>query len=78
MKKTLTGRVVSTKMNKTVTVLVVRSFRHPIYKKVVYRGKKYLAHNEKLTVNVGDKVKIEQSKPLSRRKHFIVIERLTK
>ncbi len=78
MKKTLIGRVVSTKMQKTVTVEVEQKFSHPLYKKVVVRHKKYKAHNEKFELKDGDWVKIEESRPISKEKHFIVKERVLK
>lgn len=78
MKKTLMGKVVSTKMTKTVVVMVERKLRHPVYHKVIVRHKKFKAHNEKLDLMVGDTVKIEETKPISRDKHFIVIEKLKK
>ncbi len=78
MKKILTGQVVSTKMIKTVVVMVERKFRHPVYHKVIVRHKKYKAHNEKLDLGLGDIVKIEETKPISKDKHFIVVEKLKK
>ena len=78
MKKILTGKVVSMKMIKTVVVMVERKFRHPVYHKVIVRHKKYKAHNEKLDLKLGDIVKIEETKPISKDKHFIVIEKLKK
>ncbi len=75
MKKTLIGKVVSTKMTKTVVVKVERKFRHPVYHKVIIRHKKYKAHNEKLDLKLGDMVKIEETKPISKDKHFMVIEK---
>ena len=62
----LTGRVVSDKMEKTVTVLVERQVMHPVIGKVVSRTKKYHAHNEGNDAKVGDKVVIEECKPLSK------------
>ncbi len=76
MKKTLIGKVVSTKMTKTVVVMVERKFRHAVYHKVIIRHKKFKAHNEKLDLLVGDVVKIEETRPISKDKHFIVIEKL--
>lgn len=78
MKKTLIGEVVSTKMQKTVVVLIERKFRHPFYRKVIIRHKKYKAHNENLELAVGDVVKIEETRPISKDKHFKVVEKLTK
>lgn len=76
MAKKYIGTVVSTKMNKTVTVLVERKFRHPIYKKVVRRHKKYLADNQKLTLKEGERVEIKETRPISKNKHFIVLRKL--
>lgn len=68
-----TGVVVSAKMDKTVVVRVDRTFRHPIYEKVITRGKKYYAHNESKTLNVGDTVQIEETRPLSKLKRWRVV-----
>ena len=76
MKKILTGKVVSMKMIKTVVVMVERKFRHPVYHKVIVRHKKYKAHNEKLDLKLGDVVRIEETKPISKDKHFVVVEKL--
>ncbi len=72
-KKTLVGTVVSTAMKDTVTVLVTRYVKHPKYKKYVTRTKKYLAHNPGNTLSVGDRATIQSSRPISKRKHFIVL-----
>lgn len=72
MAKILTGVVISTNMAKTAIVSVERKFRHRLYKKVITRHKKYKAHNE-LDLKVGDNVKIKQTKPISKEKHFMVI-----
>lgn len=71
--KTLTGVVVKAAMKDTVTVLVNRFVKLPKYKKYVLRSKKYLAHNPGNTVQVGDRVTIRSSRPISKRKHFIVV-----
>ncbi len=76
MKKILTGKVVSMKMTKTVVVMVERKFKHPVYHKVIVRHKKYKAHNEKLDLKLGDIVQIEETKPISKDKHFIVKEKI--
>ena len=68
----LTGRVVSDKMDKTVTVLVERQVMHPTIGKVVSRTKKYHAHNEGNDAKVGDKVVIEECRPISRTKTWKV------
>ena len=78
MKKILIGKVVSVKMIKTVVVMVERKFRHSVYHKVIVRHKKYKAHNEKFDLKLDDVVKIEETKPISKDKHFIVIEKLKK
>jgi small subunit ribosomal protein S17 len=70
--KTLTGRVVSDKMDKTVTVLVERRVAHPMYGKIVTRSKKYHAHDEKDEYHEGDLVEIQQSRPISRTKAWRV------
>jgi small subunit ribosomal protein S17 len=68
----LTGRVVSDKMEKTVTVLVERQVMHPVIGKVVNRTKRYHAHNEGNDAKVGDKVVIEECRPISRTKTWKV------
>jgi small subunit ribosomal protein S17 len=68
----LTGRVVSDKMDKTVTVLVERQVMHPVIGKVVSRSKKYHAHDEANDAKVGDKVVIEECRPISRTKTWKV------
>src|SRR5260221_12962034 len=67
-KRTLTGRVVSDKMNKTVTVLVERRVKHPLYGKVVTRSKKYHAHDENNEFKEGDLVEIEACRKLAKTK----------
>lgn len=77
MKKKLIGKVVSNKMIKTVVVKVERRFSHPKYKKVIKRHKKYKAHNEQFNLKIGDKVLIEESRPISKDKRFIVVKKLS-
>jgi len=72
-KRTLTGRVVSDKMNKTVTVLVERRVKHPLYGKIITRSKKYHAHDETNEFAVGDTVWIEERRPISKLKRWAVI-----
>jgi len=67
------GVVVSNKMQKTVTVKVDRTFRHPEFSKVITRAKKYYAHVEGLDLQVGQKVTIEETRPLSKLKRWRVI-----
>lgn len=78
MKKILQGEVISNKMIKTVVVNVESKTRHPIYQKVIIRHKKYKAHNEKMKLEIGDVVEIEETRPISKDKHFRVIRKLTK
>jgi len=68
----LTGKIVSEKMNKTVTVLVERQVMHPVIGKVVSRTKKYHAHNEGNRVHLGDTVVIEECRPISKTKAWKV------
>jgi small subunit ribosomal protein S17 len=76
-KRMLWGEVTSTKQNKTVTVEVERRFTHPLFKKTVRRTKKYHAHDENNDCKVGDRVWIEETKPISRTKTWIVKENET-
>jgi small subunit ribosomal protein S17 len=69
-RKTLIGKVVSTKMAKTIVVEVRRQKAHPFYKLVVARSKKFYAHDEDKTAHVGDFVKIEETRPLSKLKRW--------
>jgi small subunit ribosomal protein S17 len=66
--RTMTGRVVSNKMNKTVSVVIQRTVKHPLYEKYLRRSTKVLAHDEKNECKEGDLVVIESSRPLSKRK----------
>ncbi|MDR2365340.1 MAG: 30S ribosomal protein S17 [Zoogloeaceae bacterium] len=77
-RRVLVGQVVSDKMDKTVTVLVERRVRHPIYGKIVTRSKKYHAHDENNEMSEGDKVEIEESRPISRSKTWRVTRLLEK
>ncbi len=74
IKKTLTGVVVSDKMDKTVVVRVERNYRHARYGKFVRSSKKYKAHNEGNTAKVGDTVLMIESRPLSSEKRWVVKE----
>ena len=71
-KSQLTGTVVSDKMNKTVVVSVDRQERHEVYGKSLRRTSTFLAHNEDNAAKMGDKVSIAESRPLSRRKRWVV------
>ncbi len=77
-KRTLSGRVVSDKMQKTVTVLVERRVKHPLYSKYVTRTKKYHAHDETGECHAGDMVEIEECRPISRTKAWRVTKLLEK
>lgn len=70
--RALSGRVVSDKMDKTVTVLVERRVKHPLYGKVIRRSKKYHAHDEGNACHVGDMVVIEECRPISKTKTWKV------
>jgi len=72
LRRTLVGRVVSDKMDKTVTVLIENRVKHPLYGKYVVRSKKYHAHDEANQYKEGDKVEIQESRPLSRTKSWVV------
>lgn len=74
MVKVLTGKVVSTKMQKTLLVEVKRERRHPIYKKVVRRAKRFKVHNEDNAITLGNMVKIIETRPLSKEKRWRVLE----
>ncbi len=71
-KRILRGVVVSDRSDKTVVVRVERRFMHPVYKKFITRSKKYAAHDEGNRYRVGDQVRIEECRPISKRKHWIV------
>ena len=72
-KRVLQGVVVSDKNDKTVVVRVERRFMHPVYKKFVSHSKKYAAHDEENRYHAGDAVRIQESRPISKRKHWIVL-----
>src|SRR6516162_4476079 len=68
------GEVISNKMAKTIVVQVERRFPHPKFKKVVTGYKKFYAHDEKSEAKVGDRVRIEETRPLSKTKHWRLVE----
>jgi small subunit ribosomal protein S17 len=74
-KKTLKGKVTSSKNNKTVVVEVTRKFKHPFYAKVIKRSKKYHAHDENNKYKEGDNVEIIECRPISKKKTWEVIDR---
>ena len=75
-RRVMIGTVVSDKMDKTVVVRVDRRVTHPLYKKIITRSKKFAAHDEENVYRVGDRVRIRECRPLSRRKSFEVIEKI--
>lgn len=74
LRKTRVGVVSSTSMDKTITVKIERRLAHPIYGKSMKRSKKLMAHDESNDCNVGDTVKITETRPLSKRKRWRVVE----
>jgi small subunit ribosomal protein S17 len=76
-KRILIGTVSSDKTDKTVTVLVERKVKHPLYGKIIRRSKKYHAHDENNEYAVGDVVRIEETKPISKTKTWTVKDRVT-
>lgn len=76
MAKTLTGKVISTKMTKTVVVLIERKMRHPVYRKVIMRRKKIKAHNDSIALVEGDFVEIRETRPMSKQKRFAVVKKV--
>jgi small subunit ribosomal protein S17 len=73
----LVGTVVSDKTDKTVTVLVERKVRHPLYGKIVRRSKKYHAHDEDNSFHTGETVRIEETRPISKTKTWKVLDRVS-
>lgn len=73
MAKIFTGKVISAKTPKTATVLVERKFRHPLYKKVIIQHKKFKVHYEDMEIKQNDMVKIRETRPISKDKHFVII-----
>lgn len=77
-RKSRTGKVVSDKMDKTVVVAVETMIKHPLYGRTIRRTKKFKAHDEENTCRIGDKVKITETRPLSKEKRWRVVEVLKK
>jgi small subunit ribosomal protein S17 len=77
-RRTLTGRVVSNKMAKTVTVLVERKVQHPVYGKTIVRSSRMHAHVESGSYNEGDLVEIQETRPISKTKAWVVTRLVTK
>lgn len=78
LRKTYVGKVVSDKMDKTITVVVETYKNHPIYKKRVKYSKKYKAHDEEKTAHIGDRVEIMETRPLSKTKNFRLVRIIEK
>jgi small subunit ribosomal protein S17 len=72
------GIVISNKMQKTIVVKVENRYPHPIYSKTVIKTKKYLAHDESETCNIGDKVLVEECRPLSKKKRWKLVQVISK
>ncbi len=74
LRKTRTGVVVSDKMDKTIVVLIVRKWKHPLYGKTMKSSKKYKAHDEQNAAKAGDEVKITETRPISKDKRWRLVE----
>ena len=74
LRKTRTGKVVSNKMEKTIVVAVVDNVKHPLYGKIVKRTYKLKAHDENNECNIGDRVKVMETRPLSKDKRWRLVE----
>ena len=73
-RKERTGTVVSDKMNKGILVRIDRTATHPVYKRIVRKSNKVMAHDEKNSAKIGDRVKIQETRPLSKNKRWRLIE----
>lgn len=78
LRKTRIGKVVSDKMDKTIVVAIETSVKHPLYKKIVKRTYKLKAHDENNECNIGDKVKVMETRPLSKDKRWRLVEIIEK
>ncbi|MCI0751958.1 MAG: 30S ribosomal protein S17 [Flammeovirgaceae bacterium] len=78
LRKERVGKVVSNKMQKTITVAIERKVKHPIYGKFVHRTTKFKAHDENNTAGIGDTVKIMETRPLSKDKRWRLVEIIEK
>ena len=78
LRKTRTGKVVSNKMDKTIVVAVVDNVKHPLYGKIVKRTYKLKAHDENNEFNIGDRVKVMETRPLSKDKRWRLVEIIEK
>jgi small subunit ribosomal protein S17 len=72
--RTVVGKVISNKMDKTIVVEVERKIKHPLYGKYIRRSSKMYAHDDKNTCQIGDLVKIANSRPISKTKHWVLVE----
>ena len=77
-RKTRVGKVISDKMDKTIVVAVVETFAHPLYKKTVRRTYKLKAHDEQNACGIGDRVKVMETRPLSKDKRWRLVEIIEK
>ncbi len=75
-RRVLVGTVISDKMDKTIVVRVDRRVKHPLYKKFITRSQRFSAHDEANSCAIGDTVRIRECRPLSRNKHFELVERI--
>ena len=78
LRKTRTGKVLSNKMDKTIVVAVVDNVKHPLYKKIIKRTYKLNAHDENNECNIGDTVKVMETRPLSKDKRWRLVEIIEK
>ena len=78
LRKTRTGKVVSNKMDKTVVVAIEDSVKHPLYKKVIKRTVKLKAHDENNECSIGDRVRVMETRPLSKEKRWRLVEIIEK
>lgn len=78
LRKTRTGKVISNKMDKTITVAVVDNVKHPLYKKIVKKTYKLHAHDENNECNVGDTVRVMETRPLSKTKRWRLVKVIEK
>ena len=78
LRKERTGLVVSNKMDKSISVVVTRKVKHPVYGKYISRTNKFMAHDEKNECGIGDKVRIQETRPLSKSKRWRLVEVLEK
>jgi len=78
IERTVTGKVTSNKMDKTITVLIERKVKHPLYGKYINQSNKFHAHDEKNEINEGDVVQITEHKPISKSKSWVVTKVVSK